>query len=99
MAVTERDIREIQAKIQPLLGKKAWRVSIGVGSFLTLDFGAKLIDEKVPGRPYGEWHLWITYCEWRLEKIQRSSPVQETPDQNSRKKSGAWKTWRFNLSN
>ncbi len=86
MTVTEMDIHEIQAKIQPLLGKKAWGVSIGVGSFLTLDFGAKLIDKKVPERPYGEWHLWITHCAWRLEKGTEVIVASEDPRSELKKK-------------
>lgn len=34
---TERNL--IEAKISPLLGHKAWGVSLGHGSFITLEFG------------------------------------------------------------
>ncbi len=86
MATIETDIREIQAKIQPLLGKKAWGVSLGVGSFITLEFGAKLKNEKVPKRPHGEWHLWITYCAWRLEKGPEVIAASEDPRPELKKK-------------
>ena len=68
MTITERDILEIQAIIKPLLGKKAWGVFLGFGSFITLQFGSSVPLERMPKLPHGEWHLWITYCAWRLEE-------------------------------
>jgi len=46
MTVTEADLTEIQAIIAPLLGQKAWDVSLGVGSFITIEFGAPLSIEE-----------------------------------------------------
>jgi hypothetical protein len=61
-------IQEVQAKINPLLGQKAWGVSLGLGSFLTLEFGEPLpTDDKHP-KVHGEWHLWLYNCAWRLEE-------------------------------
>jgi hypothetical protein len=79
MPITETDIHEIQLKIEPLLGKKAWGVSLGVGSFVTLEFGAPLPYEKIPNRFHGEWHLWITHCAWRLEVGIKVLAASEDP--------------------
>ncbi len=68
MTVTESDICKIQARIGPLLGEKAWGVSLGIGSFITLEFGTPRPFEKFPERMRGEWSLWVTYSVWRLEK-------------------------------
>jgi hypothetical protein len=58
MSITTTDIRKIQGKIKPLLGTKAWGVSLGVGSFITFEFGEKRI-KRFKNREYihGEWHL------------------------------------------
>lgn len=60
------NIDKIKSKFNSLLGQKAWNVSLGVGSFLTLEFGKPL--PKKHGTVYGEWHLWIYCCVWRLEE-------------------------------
>lgn len=79
MTVTQADIREIQARIAPLLGQKAWGVSLGVGSFVTLEFGVSIPYDKLPHRSHGEWHLWITHCAWRLEEGTEVIAASEDP--------------------
>jgi hypothetical protein len=61
--VTDLEISEIKAKINPVIGKKAWEVSLGYGSFITMNFGNKT--ELNDG--HGEWYLWIYCCSWQLE--------------------------------
>ncbi len=60
--------QEVQSKINLLLGKNAWGVSIGHGSFLTLEFGQPVPINEQPPMIQGEWHLWIYCCVWRLEE-------------------------------
>ncbi len=60
------NINEIKSKFSKLLGQKAWDAFLGVGSFLTLEFGKPLPEKH--GTIYGEWHLWIYCCVWRLEE-------------------------------
>ncbi len=62
------NIQEVKAKINLLLGQKAWGISLGVGSFLTLEFGQILLSSDKHQRIHGEWHLWIYNCAWRLEE-------------------------------
>lgn len=57
-----------------LSGKKPTRISLGHGSFLTFDFGRDY-EEKIKTRSggfkiikYGEWHLWVYMCAWRIDK-------------------------------
>lgn len=71
MTVTGTDIHEIKNKLAPLLGKKAWGVSKGVGSFVTLEFGRPLPTNGSNERTHGEWHLWLYNCAWRLEAGRR----------------------------
>lgn len=53
-----------------MLGKKAWGVSLGEGSFITIEFGNPVPSESEEDkkRIHGEWHLWIYCCSWRLEQ-------------------------------
>src|ERR1700694_1939517 len=53
----------------PLLGKAPWNVQLGIGSFLTLEFGSPET-ESFGGktRVHGQWHLWLQDCAWRVEK-------------------------------
>jgi hypothetical protein len=54
--------RAASAFIEPMIGFPVWGAKHGFGSFLTLEFGA-----SSPVREgYGEWHLWIYCCNWRI---------------------------------
>ncbi|MEO8727276.1 MAG: hypothetical protein ABI383_14270 [Acidobacteriaceae bacterium] len=46
-----------------VLGQPLWSVRLGVGSFITFDFGAKVEDH---GRAVGAYHLWIYMCDWQM---------------------------------
>jgi hypothetical protein len=67
MAVTEEDIAKINRQLQGVLGQQAWGVALGVGSFITLEFGESVPPRRQGGRVHGEWHLWVCACAWRLE--------------------------------
>ncbi|HBL58647.1 MAG TPA: hypothetical protein DDZ80_09060 [Cyanobacteria bacterium UBA8803] len=79
MTVTETDIREVQALINPILSRKAWGASLGVGSFITLEFGDSLPPNQKRQRTHGEWHLWIYCCAWRIEKGNEVLASSEDP--------------------
>jgi len=83
MSINPTDRNLIEAKISPLLGYKAWGVSLGHGSFITLEFGnpvKQVVEYRNPVKrkhgnlvkrseyTRGEWHLWIYLCAWRLEQ-------------------------------
>lgn len=48
------------------MGKAAWGVKVGYGSFLTIEFGVPNKSEYCS--IYGEWYLWLYLCSWRIEK-------------------------------
>jgi hypothetical protein len=54
---------DIRHYFKPVLGLPAWRVKLGVGSFVTFEFGRR---KKVDGHIHGEWHLWIYLSNWAL---------------------------------
>lgn len=61
---------------QKIAGIKPTRVKLGHGSFITIDFGRD-IPEQVKTRNglvtkyFGEWHLWIYMCDWRIDKDKK----------------------------
>jgi hypothetical protein len=54
---------DIRQYFQPVFGAQPWSVKIGVGSFLTFDFGPRI---RKQGHLYGRWHLWIYLSNWTL---------------------------------
>lgn len=68
MTVLKTDISEIQSYIISMLGKKTWGVSLGEGSFITMEFGNPILQTKENEQIHGEWHLWVYCCCWRLEQ-------------------------------
>ena len=58
-------IEAINEVIKPLLGHAAWNVNLGIGSFVTMEFGNLIMTTS--RKPRGEWHLWIYFCGWYLE--------------------------------
>lgn len=77
MATFRTDIAEIEAKMQGLLGHKAWGVALGQGSFVTVEFGQPVPPAKNKGTIHGEWHLWLYGCAWRLEQGERVVAASE----------------------
>jgi len=53
-----------------LIGQAPWGVRLGVGSFLTMEFGRP--ETNVGDRTtHGEFHLWFYMCSWRIEMGER----------------------------
>lgn len=56
-------VAQASAMLQGMLGKPAWGVALGEGSFVTLELGM-----PIPGKkPHGEWHIWVYGCAWRID--------------------------------
>jgi hypothetical protein len=55
--------------VKSLAGKYPSRFELGIGSFLTLDFGREV--ELSTGKKRAEWHLWIYCTPWRLRRKTR----------------------------
>lgn len=68
MSTNETASPEIRTILSPILGKKAWGAVLGVGSFLTIEFGNPIKREISSNRLQGEWNLWLYGCGWRLEQ-------------------------------
>lgn len=56
-----------------IVGRPAWGVRLGVGSFVTMEFGEPHLVVVEPRKslknrrviPHGEWHFWIYCCNWK----------------------------------
>ncbi|NET57600.1 MAG: hypothetical protein F6K47_15995 [Symploca sp. SIO2E6] len=79
MAITQTDISKVQTLIKPIISHKAWGASLGVGSFITLEFGNPLPSSKERQKTHGEWHLWIYCCAWRIEEGNEVLASSEDP--------------------
>lgn len=75
MHMSEAEVAEVRSKLQGLIGQRAWRVALGVGSNLTLEFG--VVSERA--KPHGEWHLWLQSCAWRLETLKQVVAGSDDP--------------------
>lgn len=42
---------------------KAWGARLGVGSFVTIEFGEE-VKEQPSSKTHGEWHLWVYMATW-----------------------------------
>jgi len=53
---------------QPVIGMTPARAKLGVGSFITFDFGPL---SRIDHHMVGKWHLWIYQSYWSLSDKQR----------------------------
>lgn len=58
---------------------KAWGVTLGHGSFITVEFGKPVSSRQKERSPRGEWHLWVYLCVWYLEKSGELLGASEDP--------------------
>src|SRR4051812_8224279 len=65
MKRTHIDVMEI---FRPVVGLKPTRAKLGVGSFLTFDFGPLSREDH---HMVGRWHLWVHQAYWSLKDKQR----------------------------
>jgi hypothetical protein len=77
MAPFQKNITDIQAKLQGIIGQKAWGVEHGMGTFVTIEFGEPQPPEYPRGKAHGEWHLWVYGGAWRLEKGEQILTASE----------------------
>jgi hypothetical protein len=49
-----------------LIGQRSWGVSLGIGSFLTVNFGSPTKPIRESKTVLGEWYLWVRHSAWRI---------------------------------
>jgi hypothetical protein len=67
MALTTAETQSLTTYFQPMIGQAAWGVTLGQGSFVTIEFGPATQPDPPSDKPHGTWHFWIYCCAWRLE--------------------------------
>jgi hypothetical protein len=70
MKTTAIDLRQY---FHPVFGTSPWRVKLGVGSFLTFEFGPRI---RANHHVHGKWHLWIYLSNWEL--FHRDRPLVDS---------------------
>src|SRR5687767_3526905 len=74
---TINPLADVQAKLALATGKVAWGTALGVGSFLTVEFGERV--EQAKGKVHGEFHLWVYCSAWRIETPSEIVASSEDP--------------------
>jgi hypothetical protein len=69
---------DIRQYFQPVFRTPPWKVKLGVGSFLTFEFGPRV---RAHGHVRGQWHLWIYLSNWKLLRGNRQL-VDSDADRN-----------------
>lgn len=72
--------------LSQVVGKRITRSKLGYGSFITIDWGKDIIEEfktkdGIEKQIFGEWHLWVYMCAWRLE--QNGDPIIGSGDERN----------------
>ncbi len=67
MSLTISQTQRITDYFQSFIGKLAWDVELGEGSFLTLEFGESVVQSETNLKLHGTGHLWVYCCAWRIE--------------------------------
>lgn len=57
-------VRALAAAVRELGGKQVWNPAVGVGSFVTINFGGERTNST--GMTVGEYHLWVYGGIWSV---------------------------------
>jgi hypothetical protein len=55
------DRTALRELVQSMVGRPAWSPALGIGSYLTLEVGAR-------AGTHGEYHVWLYCTAWRLDR-------------------------------
>ncbi len=61
------DAAAVKAATRGIVGKRVWDARLGVGTFVTMSFGAPQ-PSNGNEKPHGEWYLWVYECGWRIDE-------------------------------
>jgi hypothetical protein len=65
--ISKYDMEQIEKNVAFLVGRSTWGVELGIGSFVTMNWGESLPSDQ-DGFVYGEWYMWLYCCGWRIEQ-------------------------------
>ena len=55
---------EVETLFRGLRGQTAWGAKVGWGSFVTVEFGRRSLQDR---HFHGDWHVWLYQCDWTLK--------------------------------
>lgn len=67
--MSESGVAAVAATLDSLTGLAPWRVRLGHGSFVTMDFG-RVVTKPGERVAHGEWHLWVYMAAWRIDSAE-----------------------------
>ncbi|MFL6227930.1 MAG: hypothetical protein ACJ741_04025 [Pyrinomonadaceae bacterium] len=85
--MTEEQATKLRERLDPLVGQRAWGVSVGHGSFLTFEFGPVAPQRFGGKKQHGEWHLWLYMTGWRVDVS--SNVIASSDDDRAQMERGA----------
>lgn len=76
--LSSEELGKVRSAIdEQLIGSHAWGVKLGIGSFVTMEFG-----EPLPPTPkgvvHGQWHMWIYGARWTGKGSACTSVTSDT---------------------
>jgi hypothetical protein len=83
--VTDIDIDAAHEFCMAAVGRQAWGTKLGVGSFLTVEFGAAIPRRDAGKREHGEYHLWVYCSAWHIQSADRVLASSEDPRESLEK--------------
>lgn len=73
------DLTAVEHRLAAAVGSTAWGAALGVGSFLTVEFGPERAVQDPKQRCHGAFHLWVYCSAWRIETATAIIASSEDP--------------------
>jgi hypothetical protein len=69
---SEIEASEVKRILSRIIGQCLFDISLGIGSFLFLEFGEKIFysiktNKGIHRRERGQWHFWLYQCSWTIK--------------------------------
>jgi hypothetical protein len=78
MSARDDELAAVETMIAAVCGKAAWGTALGVGCFVTVEFGGQR-PTRDPKRRHGEFRLWVYCSAWRIENPREIIASSEDP--------------------
>jgi hypothetical protein len=79
MEMSDNDLAGVEPRLAAAYGRAAWGTALGVGRFLTVEFGAQRAEPDPGRRVHGEFHLWVYCSAWRIDTPRDIVTASEDP--------------------
>jgi hypothetical protein len=84
MSMSDGDFAAVESAVSYAVGQRAWGTKLGIGSFLTVEFGPQRAPQAPPRpgqhpHPHGVFHLWVYCSAWRIDRPNEVVASSEDP--------------------